>query len=184
MDVIGVTNRKLCDDFYKIIDKISKTKIKYLILREKDLGDNELLLMSKRVKNILSNSSIKLIINTNINVANEIDAYGLQLSYKDFLEGNHKSFKGVVGVSTHSFEEAIDSEEKGADYIIYGHVYETDCKNGIKPRGIEELKKICEVIKIPTYAIGGINEKNYDELIKCGVSGVALMSSLMAGKIH
>ena len=67
MDIIGVTNRKLCHDFYKRIGEISKSNLKYLILREKDLDDDELLLMAKRVKSILSNCSIKLIINTNIN---------------------------------------------------------------------------------------------------------------------
>lgn len=182
MNIIGVTNRNLCEDFYKRIDEISRSNLKYLILREKDLDDDELLLMAKRVKSILSNCSIKLIINNNINVANKVNSYGVHLSYKDFLKNNHKSFKGIVGVSVHSFEEAIDVERKGADYIIYGHIYETNCKKGLKPRGLEELKKICAAINIPVYAIGGISEKNYYDVLRCGVSGVAIMSSLMMGK--
>ena len=184
MDIIGVTNRKLCHDFYKRIGEISKSNLKYLILREKDLDDDELLLMAKRVKNILSNCGIKLIINTNINVANKVNSYGVHLSYKDFLSNKHKNFKGIVGVSVHSLEEAIDVERKGADYIIYGHIYETSCKKGLRPRGVEELKKICITINIPVYAIGGINKKNYGDVLKCGVSGVAVMSSLMMGEVY
>ena len=135
MDVIGVTNRKLCKDFYEQIRKIAKCDLKYLILREKDLKEEELEIMASRVKGILKQTEIKLIINTNIKIADNVNAYGIQLSFNDFIEKDIKKFQGIVGVSVHSLEEALEAENKNADYIIYGHIFETECKKGVCPRG-------------------------------------------------
>lgn len=183
MDIIGVTNRKLCNDFYKRIKEISKSNLKYLILREKDLEYKELLIMAKNVQSILKDSNIKLIINSNVEVAEEVNAYGIQLSFKDFCENKGKNFNGIKGVSVHSLSEAIEAEKRGANYIIYGHVFNTDCKKGLKPRGLIEFKEICNKVNIPVYAIGGINKENYKSVLEIGADGVAVMSSLMKNSI-
>lgn len=179
MKIIGVTNRKLCDDFYGRIAEISKMDLEYLILREKDLSYNKLKIMARDIKDILGDSSIKLIINGNINVAKDVEAVGVQLPFRDFSEEITKDYDGVVGVSIHSLREAIDAEALGASYLLYGHVFETDCKMGVTPRGLVELKEICSRVKVPVYAIGGINEKNYKDVLDSGAYGVAIMSSLM-----
>lgn len=182
--IIGVTNRKLCHDFYGRIAEISKMDLEYLILREKDLSYKELKIMAKKIKDILLDSKIKLIINGNINVACAVEAFGLQLSFKDFSEAVAKNYDGVIGVSIHSLREAIESETLGASYLLYGHVFETDCKKGVTPRGLVELKEICSRVKIPVYAIGGIDEENYKSVINSGAYGVSIMSSLMKGLKH
>ena len=183
MDIIGVTNRKLCNDFYSRIKEISKSNLKYLILREKDLEYKELLIMAKNVQSILKDSNIKLIINSNVEVAEEVNAYGIQLSFKDFCKNKGKNFNGIKGVSVHSLSEAIEAEKRGANYIIYGHVFNTDCKKGLKPRGLIEFKEICNKVNIPVYAIGGINKENYKSVLEAGADGVAVMSSLMKNSI-
>lgn len=171
----------MCDNFYERIDEISKYNLDYLILREKDLNDEELENMANRIKSIFEESQIKLIINGNINVAIKTNAYGVQLSFKDFCGGIGNGFSGIKGVSVHSLKESLISEKKGADYLLYGHIFETDCKKELAPRGVEKLKEICESVKIPVYAIGGINEKNFHQILEVGASGIALMSSLMRG---
>jgi thiamine-phosphate pyrophosphorylase len=181
--IIGVTNRKLCDDFYEKVAEISKMDLEYLILREKDLSYEELKIMAEKIKYILRDSSIKLIINGNVNVAKELDAVGVQLSFTDFSDGVAKDYNRIVGVSIHSLSEAIDAENLGASYLLYGHVFETDCKKGVHPRGINELKEICGRVKIPVYAIGGINENNYKDVLDSGAYGVAVMSSLMTKSV-
>lgn len=181
MKIIGVTQRNLCDDFYKRIEEISKYDLDYLILREKDLSDEELEYMANKIKYILAGSKIKLIINSNIKVAINTKAYGIHLSFKDFCEGDSHGFSGIKGVSVHSLKEALIAEEDGANYLLYGHIYETSCKIGIAPRGVVELKEICRDIKIPVYAIGGINENNFQTILEAGTTGIAIMSSLMKG---
>lgn len=179
MNIIGVTNRKLCKDFYKRIEEISNINLKYLILREKDLSSEELLLMAKKIKSILENSKIELIINGDLEIAKKVGAYGVQMSFQNFIDGKAEGFNGAIGVSIHSLKEAIEAEEKGASFVLYGHVFETDCKKGVKPRGLLELAEICNSVKVPVYAIGGINVQNYKDVLKVKVSGIAVMSSLM-----
>lgn len=181
MKIIGVTQRNLCVDFYKRIKEISKYNLEYLILREKDLSDEELEVMTNKIKSILAGSKIKLIINSNMNVAISTKPYGLHLSFKDFCRGDSHRFSGIKGVSVHSLKEALIAEKNGANYLIYGHIYKTDCKIGLAPRGVMELKEICRDIKIPVYAIGGINENNFQPILEAGATGIAIMSSLMKG---
>jgi thiamine-phosphate pyrophosphorylase len=179
MNVIGVTNRKLCKDFYKRIEEISREDLKYLILREKDLSSEDLKIMALKVKDILKGSNIGLIVNGNLEVAKTVSAKGVQLSFGDFIKEKSLNYDGVVGVSIHSEKEAIEVEHKGASYLIYGHIFETDCKKGVPPRGLEELKIICKKVNIPVYAIGGITRENARHVIDSGAYGVAYMSSLM-----
>lgn len=179
MKIIGVTNRSLCEDFYKRIREIANEDLNYLILREKDLREEELEIMAMRVKGILKSSKVKLVLNENVKIADNINAYGVQLSYEKFKKLTKDDFEGIIGVSVHSLEEALKAEEYGADHILYGHIFETECKKNLKPRGLKELKKICERLKIPVYAIGGINTSNYKSVLDVGAEGIAIMSTLM-----
>ncbi|WP_143316020.1 thiamine phosphate synthase [Clostridium sp. HBUAS56017] len=182
MNVIGVTNRKLCADFYKRIEEIAKKDLQYLILREKDLLAKDLEIMALKVMDILKGSGMGLIINGNLGVAKKVEAAGVQLSFRDFIKGKSINYDGVVGVSIHSFEEAIEVDNRGASYMIYGHIFETDCKKGVLPRGLKEFKAICESVTTPVYAIGGITKENAQFVMDSGAYGVAYMSSLMKGK--
>lgn len=176
-----VTNRKLIQskDFYNVIEQASLGGIDALILREKDLSSKELLKVAKKIKKILYKKNIKFIINGNIEVAKKIKAYGFHTSYKNFMENNFE-FSGIIGVSVHSLNEAIEAENKGAHYILAGHIYETNCKKGLAPRGEKFIKDIACKINIPLIAIGGINEKNLKNVICSGANGVAVMSYIMS----
>lgn len=202
MVIMGITNRKICANFYDQITKISKSKLNYLIIREKDLNDNELLELSLKVKKQFLDTEIKIIINSSIKIANKINADGIQLSFKDFIEIKHKLCTGkrensneavdnfndnvekyeiykLVGVSIHSFEEGIQAYKWGADYVIYGHIFETDCKKDIQPRGVKEIEELSKKIDIPIIGLGGISSNNFQDVINSGASGIAIMSSLM-----
>jgi thiazole tautomerase (transcriptional regulator TenI) len=202
MIIVGITNRKLCIDFYSQIRKISKSKLNYLIIREKDLEDKDLLELVLKVKEEIKDTDIKLIINSNMDIAEKSDADGIQLSFKDFVKISNKlcgknniDSRGIVdnfhirgnkykiiGVSIHSYEEGIQACKLGADYVIYGHVFETDCKKGIEPRGLEDITALSKMIGIPLIGIGGINQNNFREVLNAGAKGIAIMSSLMTSQ--
>lgn len=202
MIIVGITNRGLCTDFYEQIKKIAKSNLNFLIIREKDLNDQELLELSLKVKEGLKDTNIKIIINSNRDIAKRIDADGIQLSFKDFIDNNNKlytknktnsikvvdNFKNVgnkykvykmIGVSIHSYDEGLQAYKLGADYVIYGHVFQTECKKNLTPRGIEEIKELSLKINIPIIGLGGIDENNFKEVIDAGAKGIAIMSSLM-----
>ena len=110
---------------------------------------------------------------------------GLHLSYeifkslnKNIREGLIKKYKRI-GVSIHSLEEAKDVESLGASYIVAGHIFETDCKKALEPRGVNFIKELSSILTIPIFAIGGINEENSSLVLNSGAFGVCMMSSLM-----
>ncbi|MGQ4680466.1 thiamine phosphate synthase [Paenibacillus polymyxa] len=82
------------------------------------------------------------------------------------------------GVSVHSLEEVQTAEQGGADYVLFGHVYETYCKAGLVPRGVAQLERICRLSAIPVIALGGIQPHHVPELYHAGASGIAVMSGI------
>ena len=165
--VIAVTNRKLCtDNFVLRVREILSAEPFEVILREKDLSDDEYCDLAKEI--IEENNEYKKILALN---RPEI---ALELG----IENVHLTMQRV-GVSVHSAEEAETAQKLGADYLIAGHIYATDCKKGVPPRGIEFFRGVCESVDIPVFAIGGILENNFNEPLENGGTGVCLMSEFM-----
>ena len=80
----------------------------------------------------------------------------------------------LVGVSAHSLEGAIQAEEAGADYVIFGPVFVTPSKESFgQPQGVHRLKEICERLTIPILAIGGITLENAGDCVAAGAAGIA-----------
>ena len=84
-----------------------------------------------------------------------------------------------VGVSVHGVNEAEHVERQGADFCIAGHIFTTQCKPGVEPRGLDFLRRITSNAAIPVYAIGGINAHNIASVRDVGADGACLMSKLM-----
>lgn len=85
----------------------------------------------------------------------------------------------VRGTSVHSAEDALWAQEHGATYVTAGHIYPTDCKRGLAARGTQFLERVCRVVSIPVYAIGGITPQRMDEVKKAGAAGACMMSEYM-----
>ena len=98
---------------------------------------------------------------------------------REMSEEDKTKFR-IIGSSCHSPEEAVEAESLGAAYITAGHVFATDCKKGLPPRGLDFLKAVCESVDIPVYAIGGISAENIDDVRKAGAAGGCIMSGLMS----
>ena len=84
-----------------------------------------------------------------------------------------------TGVSVHSLSEAVSAEKKGADFLIAGHIFQTDCKKDLAPRGVKFLTEIVSNVEIPVYAIGVINPQNEHLIYECGANGICIMSGYM-----
>ena len=82
------------------------------------------------------------------------------------------------GRSVHSFREAEIAINEGADWLLYGHLFTTNSKEGLPPRGTKELYRITASTTIPVYAIGGIKPEHLPRLQQAGIAGVAVMSSI------
>lgn len=180
-EIIAVTNRRLCKtDFLTQIEKIAKSGVSKIILREKDLSEPEYEELAKSFLQICSKYSVIPIIHSFCGVAQGLGCKNIHLPLHILIKQNniHGRFN-IVGASVHSLDEAINAQNKGADYITYGHVFSTDCKKGIAPRGLAPLKEICQNTSLPVYAIGGISAKNANDVRLCGAKGACIMSGFM-----
>ena len=178
MDIICVTDRQLCGDFIFRLKKIVSAKPKYIILREKDMSEEAYTALAREVLDICRSGGVPLICNTFFAAAGEIGADGIHLPLWLAKKGGCDRF-AHMGISVHSLSEAAEAEKLGADYITYGHIFPTDCKRGLAPRGTEALREVCSLVNIPVYAIGGITPQNAARTTEAGAAGICLMSSLM-----
>ena len=194
-----ISNRKLCENenLERQIEKIflayekkiilKKFEIVSLTLREKDLDKNEYLNLVEKIYPICKKHKINLILHQNydLNLDDRYMIKGLHLSYeifkslnKNIREGLIKKYKRI-GVSIHSLDETKEVESLGASYIVAGHIFETDCKKDLEPRGLKFVEELSSILTIPIFAIGGIDEKNSQSVIDSGAFSVCMMSSLM-----
>lgn len=172
-DVVCVTHRKLCDDLFGRIWGIRKNKIS-VILREKDLSESEYEELAKKVVEICPN----VILHSYINVAEKLGVKRIHLPLYLMHENIPKKFE-TIGVSVHSTEEARLAEKLGATYVTAGHIFVTDCKKGLEPRGTDFLRNVVSSVKIPVYGIGGISPDNIGEIQSTGAKGSCIMSEFM-----
>ena len=194
-----ISNRKLCENenLEKQIEKIFSAyqrkiilenfEIVSLTLREKDLNKNKYLKLVEKIYPICQKYRIDLILHQNydLRLDNKYNIKGLHLSYNTFKSLNKnireeliKKYK-KIGVSIHSIDEAKEVENLGATYIVAGHIFKTDCKKDLEPRGLKFIQELSVILTIPIFAIGGINQENSHLVINSGAFGVCMMSSLM-----
>lgn len=182
---IAVTNRKLCTcSFEEQIKLIADKKLfDAVILREKDLSECEYFELAKKIKKLCDNAELKFVINNFENAAIKLPCEYLQISFKKSNEIPHlKKYINKIGVSVHSVNEAVTAQNFGADFLIAGHIYETNCKKGLKPRGTAFLKSVCDAVEIPVFAIGGVSPANFKELAAAGAKGACQMSGAMKAR--
>lgn len=174
--IICVTNRKLCEKpLEEQLAFLGKKGISRVILREKDLPEEEYARLAKRVLGV---PEIELFIHNFPNAARELSVKKIHLPLAKLTREICAEFK-EVGASVHSPEEAALAEKLGASYVTAGHIFATDCKKGVPPRGLDFLENVCKSVKIPVYAIGGITRSNMHLALEKGAAGVCVMSGLM-----
>ena len=101
---------------------------------------------------------------------------------KDEISGTYApnlTQKLKIGVSVHSLDQALAAQGLGADYVVAGHIFDTPSHALERGRGLKFLREICESLKIKTYAIGGINFENLDEVKDAGAAGAYMMRGFL-----
>lgn len=184
-DTVVITNRKLVKgDYLSQLRKVISLKPNSLILREKDLTDDEYEKLALTVIDICKEAKVPFILHQRIDVARRINCKNIQLSVSQLadLKSYIDEFT-LISVSCHSLEDVQYAISMGANQIVLGTIFETDCKKGLKGKGLEFVKEICDYCKnngdVPVYAIGGINPSNIELVINSGARGGCMMSYLM-----
>lgn len=181
-EIICVTNRGLCSgDFLRRIEDIARCGVHSIILREKDLSEEDYFSLAKDVIAVCEKYGVRCTLHSFVGAAITLKAKSIHLPLHILREmsGEEKSAFEAIGASCHSVQDACEAVRLGASYITAGHIFDTDCKKGLAGRGLRFLTQVCESVDVPVYAIGGISRENLRDVINAGASGVCLMSSLM-----
>ena len=175
-----MTNRHLCrEDFLTRIERLAAGGADRIILREKDLSMDEYRRLAEHVIAVCAPYHTECI----LHFFAETDYPNVHLPLPVMRRNLRKKRWQTVGISVHSAEEAREAESWGADYLVAGHIFATDCKRGLAGRGTDFLKEVCRAVRIPVHAIGGITEENIHLLNGTGITGICIMSSAMQTNI-
>ena len=150
-------------------------------LREKNLPLRAFLKIALLMRKIVE-PPVLFIINDRVDIAIACQADGVHIGQEDMPLKIARQILGedkIIGVSTHSIEQAQEAQKEGADYIAIGPIFSTSSKPNVgPPKGPQIISQIKEMIEIPVVAIGGINLDNMDKTLEAGADGIAVINAV------
>lgn len=157
----------------------------FIQLREKYASPIDFYKSAEDVIKTARENDVKIIINDRVDIALALKADGVHLGQDDLPPVEARKIlgeKAIIGFSTHSLQQAVEASNFPIDYIAIGPVFATNTKeNPNKIVGLEGVKKVREAVGyFPLVAIGGINSKNFREVLKAGADCVAIISDIIS----
>lgn len=178
-----ITDRKTLPAGATLLQTIAKNLAAgpdWIQIREKDLSARELLELVRDVMALPNPRGAKLLVNSRVDVALAVGAAGAHLPAGSPAPSVWRAMVPdgfLIGVSCHSVAEVFAASEDGADYAVFGPVFQPLSKPpGLPPLGLEELAHAAAAVKIPVLALGGITSQNAEECVAAGAAGVAGVS--------
>jgi thiamine-phosphate pyrophosphorylase len=156
-------------------------------VREKDLSAGELARLCRRLRDLTRDAGARLIVNDRLDVALAVGADGVQrtgtsLDVKDMRAVAGRRVR--IGASVHSLDDAVAAERDGADWVVFGPVYDTPSKRAYgPPQGLARLADVTRAVTIPVIAIGGITPGRVADVLASGAGGVAVISGILAAPV-
>ncbi|MBI2149500.1 MAG: thiamine phosphate synthase [Acidobacteria bacterium] len=139
-------------------------------VREKDLPASKLFEWVCRIRDIAAGTITRVLVNDRLDVALAANVDGVHLPSDGLPPSRVRPFVRVLGVSTHTVDEALAAASAGADFVVFGPIFDTP---GKEPVGLDPLRKVVSAVKIPVVAIGGITKDRTQEILAAGAAGIA-----------
>jgi thiamine-phosphate pyrophosphorylase len=152
-------------------------------LREPGLAGKALLDLAEALRGVFPAGDGTVVVNDRADVALAAGADGVHLGFRSIPvpEARRLFRSGTIGVSVHDPQEARRAIEEGADYLVFGPVFETPSKRGkLEPRGLAALSEVAKASPVPVLAIGGIDASRARRCAEAGAFGVACIRALFA----
>jgi thiamine-phosphate diphosphorylase len=130
----------------------------------------------------VTKETVILIVNGDWQRAQRLHVRYLHLPEKSMPIGvvrHHLGDRTFVGKTVRSVEAAIAAASQGADYLMEGSVFQSESEPDLQPLGIQFLKEVCAVVKIPVLAYGGITPEDIEDCVNAGAAGIAVSSGIM-----
>jgi thiamine-phosphate diphosphorylase len=164
-----VTDRRV-GDLLPHVNAAVRDGVDLIQVREKDLEARALYELVCRIRDAAAGSSTRILVNDRLDVALAAQVDGVHLPANGLSVERVRPLVRVVGCSTHTIDEALHAEHAGADFVIFGPIFETPDKT---PIGLDALRRVCVAVHIPVLAIGGITPDNTHEVLEAGAAGIA-----------
>jgi thiamine-phosphate pyrophosphorylase len=152
-------------------------------LREKDMPERRLLELGRRVRVWTREAGALFIMNDRADLAVAVDADGVHIGQDELPVKEARAIVGprrLVGVSTHSIEQARRAVLDGADYLGVGPVFPSATKAFESLAGLELIRAVAAEISLPWFAIGGINAENASAVVAAGARRVAVSHAILS----
>lgn len=176
-------------DAERVTSALIEGGIDILQIRAKNSDEAEIESVAHRIVPLTESASIPLIINDFPQLVPSVGAQGAHLGQGDFSisDGRWRAGRSlagevpppIIGRSTHSFDQAVEAENQGADYIGFGPLYPTPTKPGRPAIGLDDIRKVHQSVAIPIFCIGGINLQTLDQVVAAGAKRVVIVSALL-----
>lgn len=151
-------------------------------LRLKDTPSRDFLSAARAIVGLCRARGALMIVNDRADIARLAEADGVHVGQDDLPVAAARAIVGagrIVGVSTHSVEQARTAEAQGADYLGFGAIYSGGLKNVANAQGLERLRAVRSAVRIPIVAIGGITEATAPAVLAAGANAVAIISDVV-----
>lgn len=186
MLLYAVTDRRrIAEPLPSYLARLVDAGVDYVQIREKDLSDRELYSLTQAAVE-LPRRRTKILVNERTDIALAARADGVHLPANSAAPSRVRRIAPdgfVIGVSCHSAEEARRAGDEGADFAVFGPVFETPAKKEYGPaQGLDRLERACRAATIPVMALGGVRLENAPQCLEAGAAGIAAISLFQEGR--
>ncbi len=178
----GLNGRSSRTSHLDCASRIIDAGVKVIQLRDKTTPKKELLPLAEQLQSLCRSKDVLFIINDYLDVALAIHATGLHIGQQDLpVEVARRLLfpDMLLGCSVDTPAQALAAQAAGADYLAVGSIYPTASKNDIEVVGLERIREIKKVSRVPLVAIGGINRSNASEPVRAGADSVCVISAIL-----
>jgi thiamine-phosphate pyrophosphorylase len=167
-----------------LLVQASRAGLPAVQVREQEMPTRELMALTRAIRAALAGGPTRVLINDRVDVALAAGADGVHLRANSLPIGRARTMIGadrLLGVSTHSLEDVRRAQDEGADFVVFGPVYDTPSKRiyGM-PQGLGMLAQVCGIARVPVFAIGGVTPGRVADVRRAGAHGVAAISSILS----
>jgi thiamine-phosphate pyrophosphorylase len=169
-----------------VVEECLAAGLRAVQLREKDLEARPLLEVARALRDVTRAHGARLLVNDRADVALAAEADGVQRTHASLPVAALRAItpRGfLVGASTHSLGEARRAQVEGADFIVFGPVYDTPSKRAFgPPQGLAALRQVAGAVTRPVIAVGGLTPARVPEVLAAGAAGVAVIRDIYAAE--
>ncbi len=169
-------------DPVRVVKDMTAGGVDIIQLRGKKATEKELVAIAEKIIEPIAQGDALFIINDHPTLAAEVGADGVHIGQDDGgipWAWSQLSSDQLLGVSTHSLQQAVDTAKEEPDYIGVGPIFATPTKPDYVPVGVELIGQIKAAVKLPQFCIGGVNLETLPQVLAAGASRVVLVSAIL-----